>query len=115
MTSYLGCGIFKVDMARKAKKQMLFKDLPRDVNGLLRVAFVLALAGGILAFALISAKNTTLLADQQAANMYKSQKALTCEESYVPVCGKDGKTYDNKCFAERQDIEVRCSGACPCK
>jgi hypothetical protein len=32
-----------------------------------------------------------------------------------PVCGEDGKQYDNKWAAECVGVKKKCKGACPCK
>lgn len=35
-----------------------------------------------------------------------------CTQEYAPVCGKDGKTYSNKCFAEIKGVEIDYKGEC---
>jgi len=37
-----------------------------------------------------------------------------CSGDKAPVCGKDGRTYHNRCLAECEGVEVDCDGECIC-
>ncbi len=42
----------------------------------------------------------------------KPEKPEVCVTLWDPVCGKDGKTYSNECFAKLANVEVNYKGAC---
>lgn len=42
----------------------------------------------------------------------KPEQTGACIDLWDPVCGKNGKTYSNKCYAEQADIDVAYRGAC---
>ncbi|MCD6402379.1 hypothetical protein J7L36_00790 [bacterium] len=42
----------------------------------------------------------------------KPQKPVGCITLWDPVCGKDGKTYSNACFAKVAGVEIAYEGIC---
>jgi hypothetical protein len=45
-----------------------------------------------------------------------SHPDVACTALYDPVCGEDGKTYSNSCYATLlSKVRVACEGECPCK
>jgi len=65
------------------------------------IVIVAVLAGGIyLATVLIKNKKTP------------DRNLITCPSVYKPVCGVDGKSYNNACNAYKKNIKVKSVGLC---
>ncbi|MFA5178529.1 MAG: Kazal-type serine protease inhibitor [Candidatus Paceibacterota bacterium] len=45
----------------------------------------------------------------------KTKKPILCAQVYLPVCGRDGKTYLNDCYAQREGVEILHNGGCSLK
>jgi len=50
--------------------------------------------------------------EQEQERETEQEQERACIQLWKPVCGKDGKTYSNKCFAESADVEIEYEGAC---
>ena len=49
-----------------------------------------------------------------AGNIGLAESGCICPEKYQPVCGIDGKTYSNNCWAKCNQTSVQCLSQCPC-
>ncbi|MCX8178462.1 MAG: DUF5667 domain-containing protein [Candidatus Aenigmarchaeota archaeon] len=45
-------------------------------------------------------------------NRTRQKQNVVCIQVYDPVCGEDGKTYSNSCFASAANVRVKYKGVC---
>jgi hypothetical protein len=75
-----------------------------------RISFLLILAP---AFAAMAANCEGKRIDKDCIDRKKINPNTFCIEVYEPVCGCDGKTYPNTCYAERAGVTKWTPGVCP--
>ncbi len=62
---------------------------------------------------LLFACNRQIKVDSDCINSAKQTSASDCEYAFVPVCGCNGLTYRNACFANASGLISYTEGLCP--
>lgn len=89
---------------------------PINLNSKMLVAVLTMLTSvlAMLVVTLVVPSMTSLDTRSEAAGGRWNSLRRYCPNVYTPVCGKNGMTYSNKCYALAAGMNVQCDGQCPC-